>query len=174
VSVDKTNSNICTLDKINSSSQSDNLVLGLPFSVALIDFFRILPLLFQFRPVISPTAFLALITFLLHLLFFPVHYLDILCCSASISSFHPLSFLSSLSLRFLFWQSAISRSLPATSLAHNIWKSIQMQGLHWNTSLLDIPNRILQGLEAIPRSAQPTSPHNLFIFSQDLNRFLMN
>jgi len=110
--------------RVNPSSQSDNILLGLPFSVTRIDFFRILPLQFQFRPIISPTTFLALITFLLHLLFFPVHCLDILCCSVSISSFHPPSIPSSLSSRFLFWHSAISRSLPVMSLVQNVWKSI--------------------------------------------------
>jgi len=40
VLADEANSNICTLDKINSNSQSDNILLGLTFSVAPIDFFR--------------------------------------------------------------------------------------------------------------------------------------
>ena len=160
--------------------QFDNTLLALWFSVSLIDFFRIVSYFLILRNY-SPSPFhvfclfssfitilLALITSTVYLLVFPIHSLNWqphhVCYLVYISPFRLLSVPSSFSSRFIFWDSSIFRCLLVTSTAHNIWKSIKVQGLHWNTALPDIPNRILQGLQAISRSAEQASPHNLFIF----------
>lgn len=165
--------------------QFDNTLLALWFSVSLIYFFRIVSYFLILRNY-SPSPFhvlqiiylsfvssfitilLALITSTVHLPVFPIHSLNWqphhVCYLVHISPFRLLSVPSSFSSCFIFWDSSIFRCLLVTSTDHNIWKSIKVQGLHWNTALPDIPNRILQGLQAISRSAEPASPHNLFIF----------